>query len=131
MMKNPLRLMIAVGVPIATALLIDQMPKTGVAQVPFAFQVGQQAMPAGTYSIKQADLGRTIRIQNSTVSEVSGECVAAKREFGKARGARLVFDSHGGHYYLSEIWFAADGPGWVLNEKGQPVSSEVRSVRFQ
>jgi hypothetical protein len=141
--RTVLRLMIAMGVPIASALVMDQLPKAGVAEVPFAFQVDKQAMPPGTYSVKQAELGRAIRIQNEKVGDASVECVAAKRKFGKAKGARLVFDSYGGRYYLSEIWFDADGRGLVLNESltGQkagtkPASSqaatrEVRYIRFQ
>ena len=57
--KTMLRLMIGMGVPIASALVMEQLPKTGVAEVPFAFQVEQQTLPPGTYSVKQADLGRS------------------------------------------------------------------------
>ena len=141
-----LRLMIAVGVPIACALVVEQLPKTGVAEVPFAFQVDGQELPAGTYSVKQAERGHSIRIQNDKLAGVGMECLAAKRKFGRANGARLVFDSDGGRYYLSEIWFAADGTGVVLQEgranqpagtpavsrAGAPAANrEVRYVRFQ
>jgi hypothetical protein len=138
-----LRLMIAVTVPIASALVVEQFPKTAVADVPFAFQVADRALPPGTYSVKQTDRGRVIRIQNEKVSDASAEFRAPKRKFGQAKGARLVFDSYSGHYCLSEIWFDADGRGLVLNRSlaAQGASSnpagfkaaaaEIRYVRFQ
>jgi hypothetical protein len=132
-----LRLMVATVVPIASAVVIEQLPKTGVAEVPFAFQVEGKTLPAGTYSVKQADLGRTVRIQNDKTGGEGMECIAAKRKFGRAKGARLVFDGYGGRYYLSEIWFDADGRGLVLRENrplnagSEPGVQEVRYVHFQ
>ncbi len=136
--RTVLRLMIGLGVPLASALLIEQLPKTGVAEVPFAFQVEEQTLPPGTYSVKQADTGRGIRIQNQKVPEAGTKCVAAKRKFGKAEGARLVFDRCGGHYFLSEIWFDSDGRGLILPESrleqeatSNPQDREVQYIRFQ
>lgn len=139
MVEKPiLRLMIGMGVPIATALVMEQLPKTGVAEVPFVFQVEQQTLPPGTYSVKQSDGGRGVRIQNEKVTGAGTRCVAAKREFGKAEGARLVFDSYEGRYFLSEIWFDADGRGLILPEGPNTKASgsntdnrEVRYVRFR
>jgi hypothetical protein len=139
MLEKPiLRLMIGVGVPIATALVMEQLPKNGVAEVPFAFQVEQQSLPPGTYSVKQSDGGRGVRIQNEKVAGAGTRCVAAKREFGKAQGARLVFDSREGRYFLSEIWFDADGRGLILPEDPSKKTSgsntdnrEIRYVRFR
>jgi hypothetical protein len=136
--KTVLRLMIAMGVPLASALVVEQLPKTGVAEVPFAFQVENQTLPAGTYSVKQADRGRGIRIQNEKLNGIGTACAAAKRKFGRANGARLVFDSYGGHYFLTEIWFDGDGRGVILPVTestglagATPAAQEVRYVRFQ
>ena len=136
--KTILRLMIATGVPLGSALVLEQLPKTGVAEVPFAFQVEEQTLPAGTYRVKQADLGRGIRIQNEKVAAAGTKCLAAEHRFGKAQGARLVFDSYEGHYLLSEIWFDADGRGTILQQKHLSVKAgsegenrDVQFVRFQ
>lgn len=127
------RLMIAIAVPIATALVMEQLPKTRVAQVPFAFQIDEQTLPPGTYSIKQAGLGHSIRIQNEKLAGEGLKCAAAKRKFGKAQPARLVFDSYEGRYLLSEVWFDADGRGVVLRRKnsGPQVSPEARDPKVQ
>jgi hypothetical protein len=108
------RLMIGIGLPIASALLVDLLPKNRVAQVPFAFQIGGQTLPPGTYSVRQADLGSGIRIQNDNIDGPALKCSAAKHKFGTVEPARLVFDSSDGGYRLSEVWLEADGRGVIL-----------------
>ena len=119
--------MLGMGLPIASALIMEQLPKSGVAEVPFAFQVEQQTLPPGSYSVKQADLGRSVRIQSEKSAGQGLKCLAVKRKFGKAQGARLVFENYQGHYFLSEIWFDADGRGMIL--QGGPAKENVRSTR--
>jgi hypothetical protein len=133
-----LRLMIGVGVPIVTVVVMEQLPKTGVVEVPFAFQVEKQTLPPGIYSVKQADRGRGIRIQNEKVAQAGLKCIAAKHKFGNAQEPKLVFDSYQGRYMLSEIWFDANGRGLVLrdaslrNQAGPtPQDRDVRSVSFR
>ena len=130
--------MLGMGLPIASALIMEQLPKSGVAEVPFAFQVEQQTLPPGSYSVKQADLGRSVRIQSEKSAGQGLKCLAVKRKFGKAQGARLVFENYQGPYFLSEIWFDADGRGMILqggpakeNVQSTQDDREVRSVRFQ
>ena len=133
--KSVRRLMIGMGVPLASALVLEQLPKTGVAEVPFAFQVEEQTLPPGTYSVKQADHGRGVRIQNAKVASARMECIAAKHTFGTTQDATLVFDRYKGQYFLSQIWFEADGRGLVLPEnhigKTAPGLRDVRYVHFQ
>jgi hypothetical protein len=128
--RNLLRLMIGVGVPILSALVIEQLPQTRVARVPFAFQVDNQTLPAGTYAVKEASLGRNIRIQNE---KLGAECRSASAKFGKTEPARLIFDTYKGQYLLSEIWFDADGRGVILrNQNRQPAGNrEAKCVWLQ
>jgi hypothetical protein len=129
--------MIGMGVPIASAVVLEQLPKTGVAEVPFAFQVAGQALPRGTYAVRQVDNGRDVRIWNEKVAGVGTNCAAVKRKFGTAQGARLVFENHNGRYFLSEIWFDTDGRGLVLAGRGKEVAAtnpddrEIRNILFQ
>jgi hypothetical protein len=135
--RTILRLMIGVGVPIASAVVLEQLPKTGVAEVPFAFQVAEQTLPRGTYAVRQADNGRDVRIWNEKVAGVGMSCAALKRKFGKAQGARLVFENHAGRYFLSEIWFDTDGRGLILAGRGKEGAAtksddpEIRNILFQ
>jgi hypothetical protein len=131
--RTVLRLMLSVGVPIASALVIEQLPKTRVAQVPFAFQVEDQTLPPGTYAVKEAGLGRNIRIENEKLAAASTKFIAAKGKFGKPEPARLIFESYQGQYRLSEIWFEADGRGVVLRGKDlRPIEDrEAKCVWLQ
>ena len=108
--------MLGMGLPIASAVVMDQLPKSGVAEVPFAFQVEQQTLPPGSYEVKQEDRGRSVRIQSEKIASEGLKCAAVKHKFGKAQGARLVFENYDGHYFLSEIWFDADGRGLILQD---------------
>jgi hypothetical protein len=129
--------MIAMGVPLASAVVMDQMPKTGVAEVPFAFQVDAQALPPGSYMVKQADGGRSVQIQSQLMAGASVKCVAVRRKFGNAQEPRLVFENYEGRYFLSEIWFETDGRGLILRNtslehKDAPnAAGAIRYVRFQ
>jgi hypothetical protein len=131
--RSILRLMVSIGVPIASAVLIEQLPKTRVAQVPFAFQVEGQTLPAGTYAVKAGGLGRNIHIQNQKLTAAALNCARVKGKFGKAEPARLVFENAGGRYRLAEIWFDADGRGVVLANVAahQRESLEQKSVWLQ
>ena len=51
MERTILRLLVGMGGPIASAVVLEQLPKTGVAEVPFAFQVQEQTLPRGTYAV--------------------------------------------------------------------------------
>jgi hypothetical protein len=139
MIERPiLRLIIGIGLPIVSALVMEQLPKTRVAEVPFAFQVEQQTLPPGAYSVKQLERGQGVRIQNERIAGLDLKCEAAKHIFGKPQGARLVFENYEGRYFLSEIWFDADGRGLVLPQDQVKAGAgsksderEVRYVRFQ
>jgi hypothetical protein len=142
--KPTFRLILGIGLPIASALVMQQFPKTGVAEVPFAFQVQEQTLPPGFYLVRQADRGRSVRIQREKAAGPALKCVAVKGKFGKAHEARLAFENHKGHYVLSEVWFDAEGRGLVLREgqarredlakqSAQPNQNglETRYIRFR
>jgi hypothetical protein len=122
-----LRLMLGIGLPIASAMVMDQLPKSGVAQVPFAFQIGGQTLPAGTYSVSQADLGRGIRIQTAQLNGLDLKYRASQHKFGRVEPARLIFDTSDGQYRLSEVWLEADGRGMVLPDSS-PAKRETKCV---
>jgi hypothetical protein len=131
--KTVVRLILGVCLPVASAVVIEQLPKTGVAEVPFAFQMEDQTLPPGTYAVKQADGGRAICVQNEEIANGDLNCMAAKSKFGRAQGqgARLGFEHDAGRYFLVEIWFEADGRGLILRRGGEEQQSAIRYVRFQ
>jgi hypothetical protein len=127
MFKKPvIQLMIAIALPLASAIFLEQVPKSDVAEVPFAFQVAGETLPAGTYSVQQAGLGGAIRIQNNKLALVGTRCTAAKKKFGRTQPARLIFDRSDGGYRLSEVWLEADGRGLIF---GEPAANrEIKCV---
>jgi hypothetical protein len=129
MIERPIvRLIVAVAVPLATALLVEQLPKPRVAEVPFSFQVADQTLPAGNYSVEQLGLGRGIRLQNNKLG-AGTQCTAARRKFGRTEAARLVFDRSDAGYQLAEVWFETDGRGLILREPSG--SRETKNVWLQ
>jgi hypothetical protein len=137
MFERPfVRLMIGMGLPIASAVLVEQFPKAGVAEIPFAFQVEGRTLPPGSYSVKNA--GRTIHIQSENIAGAGLNCIAAEWEFGASREAGLVFGEYGGRYFLTQIWLDSDGRGLILqpvrlkpDAASNPDGRTVRYVRFQ
>ena len=106
-------LMVLVG-----SMAVAAQAQTGraqlVASIPFQFNVGNQSMPAGEYTVSQInpqsghavlqlrakDGSRTVLIQMNNV-------------IGKAtERAQLVFNRLGSEYYFSQAWMASDDTGW-------------------
>lgn len=99
-----------------------------VADIPFQFNVGNQTMPAGEYTVKQVnpssdhavlqlrakDGSRTVMIQMNNV-------------IGKAKeGSQLIFNHLGGEYYFAQTWISGEGTGWQAS-----TSKAERSARTE
>ena len=87
------------------------------ANVPFAFQVGNTAMPAGEYQIQRTLMGsgttQQIRRVDSTSSEFISTSVVDSRD--KNVDPKLIFHCYSGDCFLTEIW-AESGHGWKVVE---------------
>ena len=80
-----------------------------VAKVGFAFYVGETAFPAGSYELSAANIGA----DNVTLRPTAGKDVtslpvitrlARRGGASQSNSMSLVFDTVGGHSYLSEVW---------------------------
>jgi hypothetical protein len=112
--RQALRLAVGIGLPLITAIAIDQLPKKGVVNVPFAFQVDGKVLPAGEYSVRELSPRGPIEIQNRKTA-ASTRVSHATRKWASSDGAGLVFDLCEGRYYLSQIWFGSDTTGLILH----------------
>jgi hypothetical protein len=98
-----------------TLLVVALAVSTGFAQsknradVPFAFSVGDNALPQGTYTLIEVS-DRVMRIRNEATNE-SVMIVAQYEEDTKPQAARLVFHKYGDRYFLAEAWTGAGGDG--------------------
>lgn len=86
-------------------------------QIPFQFSVGDERLPAGTYTIKrtsQAELAYVI--QNKESHQTTTTMVKNKLQEGRMPSkTKLVFDVYEGKHFLSQIWTGADNTGSELN----------------
>lgn len=83
--------------------------------IPFAFSVGDTALPAGTYRVWRTSAATGTYL----ISNVDGEVAAAvsspaRLQEGGAARARLVFAVYGGEHFLSQIWMPASESGTEL-----------------
>ncbi len=77
------------------------------ADVPFAFNVGNAQLPAGTYEVKV--LGSSpyeIMIRNRATS--ASAVATARSDSSRTGESKLIFHRIGTQYFLSEVWKDAD-----------------------
>jgi len=100
----------AVGFLASTSSAVAQGSSTTVkAVIPFAFQVGSQHMPAGTYDI---DLLSPQQVLLRGPGHSSGFVMVHSAEVLQARNTgTIVFDRYGNKYFLHQIWTAGSRTG--------------------
>jgi hypothetical protein len=86
-------------------------PGDVVVDVPFAFVVARQTLPAGHYIVKAGDTDH-LRIFNSQTSGLYVPTHGASRT--GSDGCKLVFHRYGDTYFLSAVWVAGNTIGREL-----------------
>jgi hypothetical protein len=84
------------------------------ANVPFAFSVGQQQLPAGAYEVRELNERATLIANRDGHFESLG--IYAYAGPSKAGDNKLVFHKVGDHYFLSQIWTSARDEGLQVPE---------------
>jgi hypothetical protein len=97
---------------LATSTAVGQSNWVTIADIPFAFTVANQKLPAGRYTITR--MGETTLRIFSPHNE--GTVMLTHKVEGKApeSSGRIVFHRYGDAYFLSEVWVAAHGTGRKL-----------------
>jgi hypothetical protein len=98
-----------------------------VADVPFAFSVAGQSLPAGHYIV--AGLGDNIRIFNSQSSGLFVPTHGAMRT--DSDGTKLVFHRYGDTYFLSEVWVTGTTTGRQLFRSRAERELAARNAEMQ
>jgi hypothetical protein len=83
-----------------------------IADVPFAFSIGDQSVPAGHYEL-QSFSGEGIlalRRGNEHMGLVSTHSIQS----ATASGGRLIFQRYGDRYFLRQIWMPGSNSGREL-----------------
>jgi len=97
-----------------------------VADIPFAFSVGNQTLPAGRYAVSVANPSsdhKVINIRNLDTNE-SAMLQTHPKNGKPLDGAKLVFNRYDKTYFLAEAWTPADSVGMEA-----PKSSAERAAR--
>lgn len=111
---------------LATAASADPVA-AGRFQVPFPFQVGETALPAGDYTVKVDSL--TNRIELASWNGSAGLMLTAnapRRNVAGSRTGKLVFHKCGNIWVLREMWRSGATYGHQL-----PASSMEREMAKQ
>ena len=95
---------------VASAAMGQTRPGDMVVDVPFAFNVAGQALPAGHYIVAAQNDG--IRIFNAQASGLYVPTHAAMRI--ASDGSKLVFHRYGDTYFLSSVWVTGNTSGREL-----------------
>jgi hypothetical protein len=98
-----------------------------IADVPFAFSVGGQSLPAGHYVV--AAVGDDIRISNSQTNGLFIPTHGAMRT--ASDGTKLVFHRYGDTYFLSAVWVAGSTTGRELFRSRAERELAARTAEMQ
>ena len=105
-----------------------------IANIPFAFSVGDKTMPAGEYIVQCVNTDSPTKVLQ--VRSKNGDHSAMVRTnsvIGKIEdSARLVFYHYGDQYFFAQAWLPADNTGMQAprsrTEKARELSREKRTT---
>ncbi len=101
-----------------------------VAKIPFDFQVGTKAMPAGNYQIHEKSRLLTLRRSGSKPMGAVWLTSPEERKDGATSG-QLVFKRYGDQYFLKTMWVPNSREGFVLPQSSQERELISRSRQVQ
>jgi hypothetical protein len=113
MQRNTSIILTTLAVAIVMGAPLIQAQSRLIADVPFAFNIGDRTMAAGHYEyVSVSEQVAQIRNLNSDVSQllIKAQNVQARR----MPGAMLVFNRYGEEYFLSQIWDGSSDIGIQL-----------------
>jgi hypothetical protein len=96
--------------------VVDAQQTIMTCNVPFAFNIGDKQLPAGTYIVREMDRGTLIQSKDGENSVLGIYNYAGP---SKADQNKLVFDKVGDHYFLAQIWASARDEGLLVPESKQ------------
>ncbi|HKE60703.1 MAG TPA: hypothetical protein VKB46_28545 [Pyrinomonadaceae bacterium] len=112
----------------ATSAMAQQMLETTKVEIPFAFTVGKDRLPAGKYIVSKN--GSSLIIRNTSgkgaVAVLPFRRIGDQREWTKSR---LVFNRYYGEYFLSQIWMPGDRFGRELRTSDRELATAKNTPR--
>ena len=107
-----------------------------IANVPFAFNANERALPPGEYTVKQVNQSGLFQIYDSTGHSLFLNAPVQKSS--KSASPKLTFTCYGDDCLLSQIWMPESNIGYTVSDstlkKQLPrkigMAAEIRSVRL-
>ena len=106
-------LMILIVAFTVTVPVVNAQSTILTANVPFAFNIGTNQLPAGAYAVRELDRATLVQSRDGQNSVLGIYNYAGP---SKADETKLVFHKIGDHYFLAQIWTSARGQGLVIPE---------------
>ena len=122
MVKGFAMLTLIVVIALATAVVSanGQSTRVVVADIPFEFVVGAQALPAAEYRVRPATArGSGVLLQSTEANDAAIRLTNALEPRKNNTHARLVFHRYGNRYFLAEVWTGGDDLGLQLIKSRQ------------
>ena len=113
--------LIALIAALTIAIPVVHAQKIASAEVPFAFRVDNNWLPAGAYEVR--DLGQSATLIVSEDNKQHALVLNSSAGSNKAAATKLVFDKVGSTYFLREIWTSARDQGLAIHES--PLEKEM------
>lgn len=120
-MKVAAMLMLIAGLTAASAAIANgQSQKRLVVQVPFDFNLGDQAMAAGQYDvIIPSNTGGALWVLNHDGEPQRMILARAAERRGDKSISKLVFHRYGSTYFLAQAWMSGDSAGCEISKTKQ------------
>jgi hypothetical protein len=90
------------------SLALSAQDRKAVANIPFAYHVGQKSLTAGTYTIQKMDAPGTFRLLDDQLGHSMFVSVTPL-DTGRKNESKLTFSCYAGDCSLSELWIAGNG----------------------
>jgi hypothetical protein len=87
---------------------LSAQDQKAVANVPFAYQVGQKNLTSGSYTIQKVNASGVFRLRHDQLSH-SIFFSATPLDTGRNNESKLTFSCYAGQCSLSEVWMAGNG----------------------
>ena len=129
MIATMITLMVVAGVSSAKAQSSSCGPLK--ASIPFSFNVGDQTLPAGEYSVRCTNPASDMKVlQVRSRDGRTNAMVRTSSVIGNARdNAKLVFNRYGDQYFFSQAWLPADNTGMQApTSRGEKQSARELAV---
>jgi hypothetical protein len=100
-------------------------PSVVKVNIPFAFHVGAQTLPAGEYSLKSVQQNVVaLRDQNGhTLANI----IANSVESNTSASSKVVFHSYSGEYFLAQVWSSGASNGLEIAKSHEEIEMAKNS----